>query len=183
MGYENHFTGAITITPPLTWAEIRNGPGVSDVSVRIVEETVDTDTGQNKVLTGDAIVPLPMGRYSGYSVTEDIQAIVDHYAPLGHHFAGYIEMQPDPGFEDQRPSRYVVRGGCVKQIQAQLVWPDDEADAATCPKCASSDIVTAYGTQGADEWLTRRCGNCRHSWQTPTGGRPDTGSSSDWRKQ
>lgn len=39
MGQENRHTGVITITPPLTWAEIRNGPGVSDVRVRIVEDT------------------------------------------------------------------------------------------------------------------------------------------------
>ena len=126
MGYDNHFTGAITITPPLTWAEIRNGPGVSDARIRIVEETVDTETGQNKVLTGDAIVPLEMGTYSGHSVAEDIQTIVDHYGAR-HAFAGYIQVQWDPGFDDPIPQRYVVVNGHVETVTPELVWPGESA--------------------------------------------------------
>lgn len=134
MGQHNRHTGAITITPPLTWAEIKDGPAVSDVRLRTPQTVIDTDDGQITTITGDAIVPLEMGSYSGYSVAADIQTIVDHYGPLGHAFAGHIERQletglVEPGQMDRK--RYVVVDGRVETVEPRLVWPGDEQDAAS----------------------------------------------------
>lgn len=154
MTYDNHFTGAITISPPLTWAEIRNGVGVSDVSVRIVEDIVNTETGQTKVLTGDAIVPLEMGTYTGHSVVEDIQAIVDYYGKR-HTFAGHIQVEWDPGFGDPVPQRYVVVDGRVETVTPRLVWPGEPVPPADGVPDewlqAAFDAIGRSGTSDGDE--------------------------------
>ena len=53
-----------------------------------------------------------------------------HDAHPGHEFAGFIEMQPDPGLDgDPCPTRYIVDGRTVRTVRARLAWPD-EADPA-----------------------------------------------------
>lgn len=127
MGYENRFTGEIAITPPLTWAEIRDSGDsarITDVRLRIRESVQDTDTGQVVIKFADAIVPLEM-TYSGRNVEDDIQAVVDHYGPRGHSFGGYIQVQWDSGFDDPIPQRYLVRDGRVVAVKPRLVWPGE----------------------------------------------------------
>lgn len=128
MSYDNRFTGAITITPPFTWAEICEATGraaaITDVRLRIVQNVVDTDTGQVVTKSADGILPLAEP-YSGHHVEDDIQAIVDHYGPRGHAFAGHIQVQWDPGFGDPIPQRYVVVDGRVQTVTPRLVWPGD----------------------------------------------------------
>lgn len=127
MGYDNRFTGEITITPPLTWAEIRDSGDsarITDVRLRIRETVQDTDVGQVVTKSADAIVPLEMA-HSGHNVEDDIQAVVDHYGPRGHAFGGYIQVQWDSGFDDPIPQRYVVRDGRVVIVKPRLVWPGE----------------------------------------------------------
>lgn len=48
MSYSNRFTGEITITPPLTHAEIRRAPTLDpswDAHLRIDRGEIDTDAG------------------------------------------------------------------------------------------------------------------------------------------
>lgn len=129
MGYDNRFTGAITITPPLTRPqihEVQNGKlaRLTDVKLRIVKAEVESEDGETVTIrkTADAIVPLDM-TYSGHHVAEDVQALIDHFT--GHEFAGHIQVQWDPGFEDPIPTRYVVRDRRVVEVRPTLVWPDD----------------------------------------------------------
>lgn len=123
-GYDSHFTGQITITPPLTWAEIRSPrqPGLQDVRLVLDETVTDTDTGRNTVVTATAIAPLEIHYYNGIAIQEEVQAVID--ANKSHEFDGVIEARPeDP---DGTPWRYVVRGRQV--VRQVMVWQDaDEA--------------------------------------------------------
>lgn len=132
MSYKNRFTGEITITPPLTWAEIRDpdAPRLNDVRLRIDETAADTDTGQVIIRQAVAIAPLEMGSYSGHEIESDIQAVVDYYGPRGHAFSGYIQVQWDAGFDDPIPQRYIVRNGRVFAIKPQLLWPGEAVRSA-----------------------------------------------------
>lgn len=122
------YTGAITITPPLGWAEIRNGPRLRNVRLRIAESAVDTDACRTTTATADAILPLEDGALVAGDVAEDIQAIVDHYSPLGHEFTGHIQCDYPTGLVgpgDPNRERYVVRDGRVQTVTPQLVWPGE----------------------------------------------------------
>ena len=135
MSYSNRFSGEITITPPLTWSEIRaidsGVPRITDVRLRIDEERTVSDDGNEETVrrTAGAIVPLDM-TYSGSNVTEDVQAIVDHYGPLGHSFTGWIQVQWDAGFDDPIPQWYIVRDGRVVAVKPRLLWPGDAVRSA-----------------------------------------------------
>lgn len=111
MSYSNRFSGAITITPPLTAAEIRTAPeGASaawDAHLRIDRREIATDEGEAVIYTADAIVG-PEEACNGYDVEEQIKTLVALFAD-GHEFAGFIQEDPDPGF-DEPPHRWVVRG-------------------------------------------------------------------------
>lgn len=123
MGYNNHFTGAITITPPLTRSQI-NDPRIgrrTDVKLRIVEEKTESEGGEVVTVRplADAVVPLDRA-YSGDNLEADVQLIIDTFPE--HSYAGYIEAQWDPGFGEP-PSRFIVKDGRVMRIDAQYRWP------------------------------------------------------------
>lgn len=126
MSYENRYSGEITITPPVTWGQLRDAdaPKIADVRLRIDETTIDTDAGQMVTRQAVAIAPLEM-TYSGHELQANIQALVDYYGPLGHRFSGYIQVQWDPGFDDPIPQRYIVRDGRVVAVKPQLLWPGE----------------------------------------------------------
>lgn len=74
----NHFSGEITIDPPLTWAEVQAGPAVSAVELRLHEEVTDTAAGQVKTITAVAVqVPHEWCRRD--EIVRDLQAIVDRH--------------------------------------------------------------------------------------------------------
>lgn len=126
MGYSNRYSGAITIDPPLTAAEIRRAPsgeGASvtwDAHLRINKREIDTEQGSATLYMADAIVG-PEESCSGYDVAGQIQTIVDLFPDRA--FAGFIQVDWDPGFGEP-PSRYMVRDGRVVEVKAQYTWPD-----------------------------------------------------------
>lgn len=130
MGYNNRFTGAITIMPPLTRKQIREAhhENLKDVRLRIVEQQVESDDGETVTVrtTADAIIPLDM-EYSGHSLEDEIQSIVDAFGD--HEFAGFIEARWDAGFGEP-PSRFIVKDDRVMRIDAQYrwpgIWPDEQ---------------------------------------------------------
>jgi len=146
VGYESHWTGEVRITPPLTWAEIKNGrqaPGFQDLRLRTIETVEDTDSGQIRIVTADAVVPVRADAYNGYSVDEELQAAVD--AHPGREFAGAIEARPcDP---DGMPWRYVVRERRVVRQEPRLVWPDD-TPADVCPLHSPTSVPCDCGHDG-----------------------------------
>lgn len=179
MGDNGRFNYVITITPPLTLAGVKDGPELR--TIELVHLLPNGNFFLGLPWTANAIKARDSGmHYRPHFIVSELQQVLEYYAD--RTFTGFIEARNSS--PDMAPIfRYHVRDRRVVMVAPELVWPDDEADMATCPKCETSDIATVYGTQGTDEWLTRRCGNCRHLWQIPTGGRSDTGPSSDWRKQ
>lgn len=131
MSYSNRYSGAITITPPLTATEIRRAPRDDDAGdewsahLRINLREVDTDEGSATLCTADAIVG-PEEPCSGYDVEQQIQALADLYAD-SHTLTGWIQVDWDPGFGSTPPSRYMLRDGRVVEVKAQYAWPEDGA--------------------------------------------------------
>lgn len=125
--YDSHFTGTFTISPPLTWGEIRSirSPGLQDLRLELDEVVTETDTGQTRVVTGVAVVPITAGPYSGMSIQEELQALLD--AHPSHEFLGEIAARPeDPHGE---PWRYVIRDRRVIRQVPVLGWRDAETGA------------------------------------------------------
>jgi len=127
VSYENRYSGAITITPLLTAAEIRRAPGgvgasaAWDAHLRIDRRETETDAGTLVVYTADAIVG-PEQACSGHEVEAQIRALVELFAG-DHEFAGHIQVDWDPGFGEP-PSRYLVRGRDVVTVKPRLAWPE-----------------------------------------------------------
>lgn len=126
-GYDSHFIGRFTISPPLTWGEIRSvrSPGLQDLRLELDEVVTETATGQTKVVTGIAVVPITRSPYNGIAIEEELQALLD--AHPSHEFLGEIAARPeDPSGE---PWRYIVRDRrAVRQVPV-LGWRDAETGA------------------------------------------------------
>lgn len=125
MGYESRHHGEITITPPLTWAEIRSArsPGLRDVRLKLRETVTDTDTGQIREVCAVAIQPITEESYNGYEIQAELQAVVD--AHPSHEFTGAMYADGPEG----NHWRYRVAGRVVVNEEPRLVWPDEEAQA------------------------------------------------------
>ena len=98
MGYKANFTGEIAITPPLTWAEIRQPFGdriLQDLRIRQYEDVQDSDEGQVRTIKGVAVEPASTYG-SGYGMVDDLQALVDTHGG-SHQFAGHIEATGEEG--------------------------------------------------------------------------------------
>jgi hypothetical protein len=120
VGYESHWSGEIRITPPLTWAEIKRGPGLQDITLRLDETVEDTPTGQVRTVTADAITPVSGGAYNGYDIDTEIQAVIDAHPT--HQFSGAIVARPlDP---DGTMFRFAVDDRRVVRQEPRIVWPD-----------------------------------------------------------
>src|SRR6266567_4445831 len=114
MGYKAHFSGEITITPPLTQAEIRQplgDPVLQDLRIRQDEDVQDGDESQVKVITGVAFEPVT-SYGSGYGMVDDLQALVDVHGG-GHQFTGHIEATGEEGGK----WRLAVRDGRALQVE------------------------------------------------------------------
>lgn len=132
MSASNRYSGAITITPPLNTHEIRQVTSAYDWSdgfdahLRVNRDESTSVEGESVLIyiteTADAIVG-PEESCSGYDVVEQIQTIVDLFPDRG--YAGFIEFDPDPGYGESTPSRYVVRDGRVVEVRPVLTWPED----------------------------------------------------------
>lgn len=124
MSYSNRYSGEITITPPLTAAEIRQTPDWAEQTwhthLRVQTTTEQTPDGEITRYTADAILG-PDEPCSGYDVKDQIQALVEQFGG-GHTFAGHMQVDWDPGF-GELPTRYVVRDGRVTEVRPQLLWP------------------------------------------------------------
>lgn len=162
MTYDNRFTGAITITPPLTRSQIAKVvdgfcPAIKDVKLRISNTEEVTEDGDATLIrsTADAIVPLP-GPYTGYNIVDDIQTLVDYFSE--HEFDGYIQVQWDSGFGDPVPTRYVIAGRRVVEVRPTLVWPGetyrDEKDVQAVAE-ACSDFGNEEGPRGIRQLYAR----------------------------
>lgn len=125
MGYESHWSGEIRITPPLSWQEIRTGPGLQDLSLRLDEEVVDTETGQVRTVSTTAVVPRESGAYNGYGIEDELQALLD--AHPDHQFSGAIVARPvdsDGGLFRYTVTKSALTNQRVVREVPRIVWPD-----------------------------------------------------------
>jgi hypothetical protein len=124
VGYESHWSGEIRINPPLTWAEIKRGPGPQDITLRLDETVKDTPTRQVRTITANAITPISGGAYNGYDIDTEIQSVIDAHST--HQFTGAIVARTlDP---DGTMFRFAVDGSVgsqrVVRQEPRIVWPD-----------------------------------------------------------
>lgn len=135
MGADNTWSGRVTITPPLTWAEIKGSPAVADVRLDLHEE----DGPNGKIITAVAVVPTRSSNAWGEGTAADLQAVID--AHPGHEFTGYLQVDWDPGLGGDPAHRYVVRGRRVEKVTPVLVWPGKErVDTEYAYSCKSGDM-------------------------------------------
>lgn len=121
MGYYTTFTGEITIVPPLTWAEIKRGPGLEDLRLRTVEETTETDEGRVTRVTADAVVPITEDSYKGYRIVEELQALVN--AHKAHRFVGYISAEGEDAGDMWRLT-VAAKDRKAVRVKPRIVWPE-----------------------------------------------------------
>jgi len=77
----NRYSGAITIVPPLTAAQIRDLDSalkLTDIALRISEQIEETDSGEVVTRTADAIEPTCDG-LSGRHLVEELAALVGRF--------------------------------------------------------------------------------------------------------
>lgn len=133
MSYITRVTGGFTITPPLTWTEIKTSPfepigrrayGAADIdlALRIDEETVDTDEGQLVRRSASALVMPHIDEYRARGLVEQVQQCLDIFP--GHTFTGRLECE---GEENTDLWRVIVRDGRAVRIEPRIVWPDEGA--------------------------------------------------------
>lgn len=128
MGYTTRVTGEITITPPIPWHEVENGPftGTSrehrDVNLRLCEEIVRVDGDRLLRRTADAVVPAFEDSYKAYYIVEHLQELIDQYGQ-GRTFAGRLDGE---GSDAGDMWRLVVRGGRAVLVQPTITWPDED---------------------------------------------------------
>ena len=159
MSYNNRYTGAITISPPLNRRqinEVHNGPlaGLTDVQLRVHDAEEETVDGDALIIrsTADAVIPLSIG-YSGYNLANDIRRIIDHFPD--HDFGGHIEVQWDPDFHESLPARYIIQNRAVIQVHPELVWPEEgDADTRAVAE-ACSDYGNGEGPRGIRQLFAR----------------------------
>jgi hypothetical protein len=130
MGYYTSVEGEIAIEPPLVWSEFKDSrfnsqsldsyDGMSNIKLRIHEETVDTDEGQLVRFTATALVPAWGESSNYYHLVEHVQAAIDSFR--GHTFSGRFECS---GEEPGDLWRLVIREGRAVKVKPQLVWPDE----------------------------------------------------------
>lgn len=128
MSSDGWCTGAITIIPMLTWAQVQGAPNVYSVELRRVEEVTDTEHGRTTLVTADAIVPNGESEYSSGSLIRDLQVLVSRFS--GHAFGGYIQCDYDSGVagpDEPNRERFIVVDGRVETVTPRLVWPGDKA--------------------------------------------------------
>ncbi len=123
--------GRITITPPLSWAQIKDSPYLRDnarsprtwtspdVLLEVTETTVPTDDGELTRRQALAIVP-DDGDTSARTMIYDVQDIIDAYPD--HEFTGRFDCE---GEQNADIWRVIVRDRKAVRVDARIVWPED----------------------------------------------------------
>ncbi|MEV2277826.1 DUF6205 family protein [Nocardiopsis sp. NPDC049922] len=119
MAYNTRHTGKITIAPPLSWAEIKRGPGLEDLRLITDEAHTDTETGRTTVITASAVAPLTEEPFTGYEMAAELQALVDAHGAR-HAFVGHIQGE---GEETGDLWRLMVRDEQAVKVLPTIIWP------------------------------------------------------------
>ncbi|MFC1436029.1 DUF6205 family protein [Streptacidiphilus sp. N1-3] len=129
MGTITSVTGEITITPALTWNQIRDSafnprsPSYDDdanVHLYIEQDTVQTDEGPLQRLTASALIPATEDPFRAYRLIEHVQQLIDAFP--GHQFTGRLDCMGDDAGDLWR---VVLRDRCAVKVKPQIIWPED----------------------------------------------------------
>lgn len=117
MAADNTWSGRVTITPPLTWAECKLTPDVEDVRLDIREE----DGPLGKILTAAAVLPARDSNSWSSHTGGDLQAVID--AHPGHEFIGalFVDWANVYG-TDLLAERWSVQARTVVHEEGRLTW-------------------------------------------------------------
>lgn len=117
MSADNHWSGRVTITPPLTWAECKLSPAVEDVKLDIHEE----NGPDGKILTAVAVAPARASDSWPAHTGEDLQAVIDAHPE--HEFTGHLQVDWDNVYGgDLLAERWTVDGRAVVREEGRLAW-------------------------------------------------------------
>lgn len=125
MSDSSHYSGAITISPPLTFPQFKdckNLPGAADATLVVEETWIEEGNFRTVTSTASRIIP-PEESEGARRLPEFVQALIDRFPD--HEFGGHITVDLDPGYGDPRPCRLVVQDRKVVEVQARLVWPGE----------------------------------------------------------
>ncbi|MFI7315189.1 DUF6205 family protein [Streptomyces hygroscopicus] len=130
MGYTTGVTGEFTITPPLTWNEIKNSPFSPyppagddrlELVLRVDEENIETDDGPLIRRTASALVMVDIDEYRAHNLLNVVQQAIDAFP--GHVFTGRLECE---GEENTDLWRVVIHDGRAVRVEPRIVWPDED---------------------------------------------------------
>lgn len=132
MSGDARISGRITITPPITWAELRANEWAmhhyADAHIKVDHNDVDTDQGVLSARFGVAIVPCD-GETNGHNLTADVQRVVDAFptTPDGtpRAFSGWLHVIWGGGDEVYRVH---VVDGRAHEARPSLAWPAGARD-------------------------------------------------------
>lgn len=131
MGADNHWSGRVTITPPLSWHKVKLSIATEDVKFDIHEE----DRPLGRTLTAVAIVPARESDAWGPHTGQELQALID--AHPRHEFEGSLKVSWDDVYgSDMLAERWTVQGRTVVHEKARRVW---QADGAPDPDAALAE--------------------------------------------
>lgn len=130
MGYHSSVRGAITITPPLTFAEYEDSPFIHDYNSRewrcfrlVMEFEVDT-TATPPQTGGPGMVATELqgleDEYKCYDAVKDLTEFITTFSTF-HTFSGYLIRS---GEEQGDLERYTIVDNTVVTEKARLVWSD-----------------------------------------------------------
>jgi hypothetical protein len=124
MGYYSTLQGKITITPPLTHAELRDTDPIMvyrhrSVYVRVTTTVEESADGTITRTTGTCVVPSDESA-KFYELSEDLRSLVAAFP--GHNWDGYIERH---GEEAGDLERLYVRDGQVVSVVPTITWPTE----------------------------------------------------------
>lgn len=129
MGYVTHVTGEFSISPPLTWTEIKDtayAPGATvvelpDLELRIDEVSAETGEGTLIRRSAAALVMRKIDEYRERNLVEQVQDAVDSFP--GHRWSGRLDCE---GEENTDMWRVVIRDGKAQRVEPRIVWPDED---------------------------------------------------------
>lgn len=128
MSYYTDMTGRVDISPPLTWAEIKNSKhypgsrefGSTDLAFELCERDLDMVDGTLHVVTAVAIVPID-GETNGRTAEAELRELVEVFGHA-HAFSGRIDGE---GEDNVDMWRLKVADNAVTKYKAIITWPKE----------------------------------------------------------
>lgn len=138
MGYYSRVSGAFFITPPITYAELKNAgydeitpdskpreryvnlhEGWGELSLIVKSTTVDTPDGFLTTVTANEVAACEE-LMKAYHITASIERLISDFGET-HQIAGSVYVY---GEEDGDIWRIRINDNVVSEERPKLVWPD-----------------------------------------------------------